>query len=78
MGVVAIQLERDARRRAKNWEEELASTLKRSQVDERELVPVCVWPGCIKGEHIVATVRKDDITFGGERSVVELLIKLKN
>ena len=31
---------------------------------------------CIKGEHIVATVRGDDITIGGERSAVELLIKM--
>ena len=39
---------------AHNWQEELASTLsERSQVDERDRVPV--WQGCIKGEHIVAT-----------------------
>ena len=39
-------------------------------------MPVCLWQGCIKGEHIVATVLGDDITTGGERSVVEFLIKM--
>ena len=32
--------------------------------------------GCIKGEHIVANVHGDDITIGGKRSAVGLLIKL--
>ena len=32
--------------------------------------------GRIKGEHIAATVHGDDITIGGERAVVEFLIKL--
>ena len=31
---------------------------------------------CIKGEHFVATVHGDDITIGGERSPVELVIKM--
>ena len=35
----------------------------------------CVWQGCIKGKHIVATLHRDDITIGGERSVVEFLVK---
>ena len=42
---------------AQNWEERLASTL---------IACPCVWHGCIKGEHIVATVHEDDITIGGE------------
>ena len=36
----------------------------------------CVWRGHIKGEDIIATVHGDDITVGGERSAVELLIKM--
>ena len=36
---------------------------------------MCVWQGCIKGEHIAATVHGDDITIGGERAVVEFFIK---
>ena len=59
---------------AHNWRAELASTLQRSQVDERDGIP-CVWQGCIKGKHIVATLHRDDITIGGERSVVEFLVK---
>ena len=35
-----------------------------------------LWQGCIKGKHIVATVHGDDITLGGERSVVEFLINM--
>ena len=35
-----------------------------------------VWQGCINGKHIVTTVHGDDITIGGERSVVELLLKM--
>ena len=31
--------------------------------------------GHIKGEDVVATVHGDDITIGGERSAVELLIR---
>ena len=34
----------------------------------------CAWRGCIKGEHIVAILHGDDITVGGEGSVVEFLI----
>ena len=37
-----------------------------------------VWRGCISGEDIVATVDGDDITIGGERSAVELLIKMNS
>ena len=37
---------------------------------------MCVWRGCNKGGHIVATVHGEDITIGGERSVVEFLIKM--
>ena len=74
MRAVAIQLVRhfDA---AQNWEEELASTLSDLKLTRGSACP-CVWKGCIiKGEHIVATVHGDDITIGGERSVVELLIR---
>ena len=35
-----------------------------------------MWRGHIKGEHIVATVHGDDITIGGERSAVEILIRM--
>ena len=35
-----------------------------------------MWKGCIKGEHIVATVHGYDITIGGERSAVELPIRM--
>ena len=38
----------------------------------------CVCIGCIKGEHTVAIVPGDDITVGGERSVVEFLIKMRS
>ena len=37
---------------------------------------VCVWKSCIKSEHSVAIVHGDDITIGGERSVVKFLIKM--
>ena len=33
---------------------------------------------CTKGKHVVATVHGDDITIGGERSVVEILIKIRS
>ena len=59
---------------AQNWEEELASTLSDLKLTTGSACP-CVWQGCTKGEHIVATVHGDDITIGGERSVVEFLIK---
>ena len=59
---------------AQNWEEELASTLSDLKLTRGTACP-CVWQGCIKGEHIVATVHGDDVTIGGERSVVEFLIK---
>ena len=67
-GAVAIQLVRHARRCPK-WRGRDCIDTPRSQVDERERLPVCAWEGCIKGEHIVATVHGDDITIGGERSV---------
>ena len=54
----------------KNWEEELTSTLIDLKLTRGIACP-CVWRGCIKGEDIVATVRGDDITVGGERSAVE-------
>ena len=60
---------------AQNWEEELASTLRDLKLTRRIACP-CVWRGCMKGEDIVATVHVDDITVGGERSAVELLIKM--
>ena len=68
----SLYVTRDA---APNWEEELASTLSDLK-STRGIACPCVWQGCIKGEHVVATVHGDDITIGGERSVVELLIKL--
>ena len=37
---------------------------------------LCVWSRHIKGEDIVATVHGDDITIGGERSAVELFIRM--
>ena len=45
---------------AQNWEEELASTLGNHKLT-RGIVCPCEWQGCIKGEHIVATVN-----IGGE------------
>ena len=59
---------------AQNWEEELTSTLSDLKLT-RGIARPCVWRGCIKGEDIVATVHGDDITVGGERPAVELLIK---
>ena len=58
-----------------NWEGELASTLSDLKLTRRIACP-CVWKGCIKGEDVVATVHGDDITIGGERSVVELFIRM--
>ena len=60
---------------AQNWEEELASTLSDLKLTKGMACP-CVWRGCTKGERIVATVHGDDITIGGERSAVELLINM--
>ena len=60
---------------ALNWEEELTSTLGNLKLT-RGVACACVWQGCIKGKHVVATVHGDDITIGGERSVVEFLIKM--
>ena len=60
---------------AQNWEEELTSTLSDLKLTRGIACP-CVSRGCIKGEDIVATVHGDDITVGGERSAVELLIKM--
>ena len=54
---------------AQNGEEELASTLSDLELT-REIAFPCVWQGCIKGEHIVATVHGDCIASGGERSAV--------
>ena len=51
----------DTRDAAQNWEEELASTLTDLKLTRGIACP-CVWRGCIKGEHIVATVHGDDIT----------------
>ena len=42
----------------------------------RGMASPCVWQCCIKGEHVEATVDGDDITIGGKRSGVELLIKM--
>ena len=74
MRAVAIQFVRHARCPTYLGGRAYVDT-QRTQIDERERVPVCVWRGCIKGEHIVATVHGDDITIGGERSAVELLIR---
>ena len=60
---------------AQSWEEELASTLSDLKLTRGSACP-CAWRGCIKEEDIVATVHGDDITIGGERSAVELLIKM--
>ena len=76
MRVVAIQLVRHARRRTR-----LGG---RAGIDTHDLKLTrgsacpCVWQGRIKGEHIVATVHGDDITIGGERSVVEFFIKKRS
>ena len=59
---------------AQNWEEELASTLSDLKLT-RGSACLCMWKGCIKGEHIVAVVHGDDITIGGERSAVAFFIK---
>ena len=59
---------------SQNWEEELASTLSDPKLTRGIACP-CVWQGCIKGEHPVATVHGDDITIGGERSAAELFKK---
>ena len=68
----SLYVTRDA---AQNWEEELASTLSDLKLTRGRACP-CVWRGCIKGEDVVATVHGDDITIGGERSAVELLVKM--
>ena len=60
---------------AQKLEEELASTLSDMKLTRGIACP-CAWRGCIKGEDIVATVHGDNITVGGERSAVELLIKM--
>ena len=59
---------------AQNWEEELASTLSDLKLT-RGLACPYVCQGCIKGEHVVATVHGDDITICGESLAVELLIE---
>ena len=58
---------------AQNSEEELASTLSDLKLTRGVACP-CVWRGYIKGEHVVATVRGDDITIGGERLAMEIFI----
>ena len=60
---------------AQNCEEELMSTLSDLKLTRGIACP-CVWRGCIKGKDTVATVHRDDIAVGGERSTVELLIKM--
>ena len=59
---------------AQNGEEGSASTLSDPKLTRGVACP-CVWRGHIKGEHVVATVHGGDITIGGERSAVELLIR---
>ena len=58
---------------AENGEEELAST-----PGDLKLTRGSCACGKVasRGEHIVATVHGDDITIGGERSAVELLVKM--
>ena len=58
-----------------NWEEGHAWTLNDLKL-MRGIACPCVWQSCMKGKHIVATVHGDNMTIGGERSVVELLIKM--
>ena len=60
---------------AQNLEEELTSTVSDLTLTRGSACP-CVWGGCIKGEDIVAIVHGDDITIGGQRSAVELLIRM--
>ena len=60
---------------AQSWEEELPSTLSDLKLTRGIACP-CVWQGCINVKHIVATLHGDDITIGGERSVVEFLIRM--
>ena len=49
---------------AQNWDEELTSTLSDLNLTRGSACP-CVWKGCIKSEHSVATVHGDPITIGG-------------
>ena len=58
-----------------NWEEELASTLSSLNLTKRSACP-CVWRGRIKEKDILATVRGNDITIGGQRPALEFLIKM--
>ena len=62
---------------AQNWEEELASKLRDLKLTRVVACP-CVWQGCIKDKHIVATVHGDHTTIGGERSAVEFLVKMRS
>ena len=57
---------------AQNWEEELNTTFSDFKLLKltRGITCPCVWQGCIRSKHIVATVHGDDITIGGERSAV--------
>ena len=55
---------------AQHWEEGLATTLSSLKLT-RGSACSCVWRGHIKGEDIVATMRGDDITIGGERSAAK-------
>ena len=60
---------------AQNWEEELAATLSKFKLTRGIACP-SVWQCRSRGEHVVATVQGDDITIGGKRPAVQLLIKM--
>ena len=60
---------------AQNGEEELAATLNKFKLTRGVACP-SVWQCRSRGEHVVATVRGGDITIGGKRAAVELLIKM--
>ena len=65
-----------ARDAAQNCEEELPPTLSHLKLTRGVACP-CAWQGCVKGEFFVSTVHGYDITIGGERSAVELFIKIR-
>ena len=75
MRAAAIQLVWHARRRTKLGGRAHIDA-QRSQADARGRMSVRV-ARTHQGEHVVATVHGDDITIGGERSAVELLIRKK-
>ena len=60
---------------AQNWEEALAATLSKLKLT-RGIACTCVWQGRTRGEHVVAMVRRDDITICGKRPALERLIKM--